>query len=129
MYADPAPFRATRRVTLALGLCLLAVIFALEAKTAWYGPANGPGIDVRAAKARPADLPQVIDDGVPVPISVPPLLSFAVLAVLKTGRFAGKTHSAEDGLLPIGALPADRLSPQFYLRPPPSGFPSHDCAS
>jgi hypothetical protein len=119
MYADPAPLRATRRVTFALGLCLLAVVFAVEAKTAWFGPANGPGSDVRAAKARPSDLPQVIDDGVQVPNPVPPVLSFAVLAALDTGRFAGKTHSAQDELGPAGALPAIRLSPQLYFRPPP----------
>ncbi len=50
-------FPKMRRNTLALGLCVLAVLFALEAKTAWYGPANGPGSDVRSQKALPADSP------------------------------------------------------------------------
>ncbi len=122
MYVSPAARRATRRVTFALGLCLLAVVFAVEAKTAWFGPANGPGIDVRAAKAWPADLPRLIDHGVPVANPVPPLLSFAVVAVVKPGRFAGRTYSSLDEPDLSGGLPVACLSPQFYLRPPP--FPS-----
>ncbi|HTW62225.1 MAG TPA: hypothetical protein VMD55_10500 [Terracidiphilus sp.] len=120
MVVNPAAFRSTRRITFALGLCLLALVFAVEAKTAWYGPAKGPEFDVRAAKARPADLPQVIDHGVPVPNPVPPLLSFAVLAVLKTGPFAGQIRPSPDQVSPAGGLPAARLSPQLYFRPPPS---------
>ncbi len=124
MYASPALFRATRRVMFALGLCLLAVVFAVEAKTAWFGPANGPGYDVRAAKAWPADLPRLIDHGVPVANSVPPPLSFAVLAVLKPRSFAGKVYPSQDKPGPAGSLSAARLSPQYYFRPPPFPFAS-----
>ena len=63
----------TRRNTLALGLCLLAVLFALEAKTAWYGPTNGPSSGIQSQKARPADLPAVVSHGVSTlaPVTVP----------------------------------------------------------
>jgi hypothetical protein len=124
MYANPAPYGATRRVTFALGLCLLAVVFALEAKTAWFGPVNGPGFDVRAAKAWPADLPRLIDHGVPAANPVPPLLSFAVLAVLRPGPFAGKVYLSQDHPGPVGSLNAARFSPQVYFRPPPFPFAS-----
>ena len=118
MDVSPAAFRATRRVTFALGLCLLAFIFAVEAKTAWYGPANGPGVVVQAAKAWPADLPRVIDHGVPVSQSLPQMFSFAVLAALKPERSAPslRTPRHESG---AGSVLASHLAPPLYFRPPP----------
>lgn len=118
MDASPAAFRATRRVTLALGLCLLAFVFAVEAKTAWYGPPNGPGVVVQAAKAWPADLLRVIDHGVSVSSSVPQLLSFAVLAALKPERSASnlRVPRNESG---AGTVQASHLTLPHYFRPPP----------
>jgi hypothetical protein len=114
-------FGASSRRTFALGLCLLAVVFAVEAKTAWFGPASGPGSEVRAAKAWPADLPRVIEHGVPVPKAVPPLISFALLAALSPRRSAGNTLSPRRESAPGLASPslAAFLSPQFFFRPPP----------
>lgn len=54
------PSFRVRRDTLALGLCLLAALFALEAKIAWYGPTAGPEVDISRRKALPADLPSVV---------------------------------------------------------------------
>jgi hypothetical protein len=68
-----------RRTPLALGLCLLAFLFAIEAKTAWYGPAVGLGSSVRAAKAQPAATPRVVEHGTPTPDPAHPRASFAAL--------------------------------------------------
>src|SRR5579863_8253090 len=68
-----------RRAPLAFGLCLLAFLFALEAKTAWYGPAAGFGGSVRAAKAQPATSPEVVDHGVPTPDPAHPNATFVAL--------------------------------------------------
>jgi hypothetical protein len=118
MHVNPAAIRAARRVILGLGLCLLAFVFAVEAKTAWFGPANGPGVVVQSAKAWPADLPRIIDHGIPVSKPVSSLVSFAVLAALKPARALPSLRPTqnESG---ADAVTAAHLSPQVYFRPPP----------
>jgi hypothetical protein len=128
MSADRAALRVTRRVALALVLCLLTVAFAVEAKTAWFGPANGPGIAVSAAKARPADLPRVIDHGVPVPSPVPPTVSFDAPSLLLLPLFNGILRPAQDDASLAAFRLETRFSPQSYFRPPP-GFSLSSIAS
>jgi hypothetical protein len=114
-------FSAKSRIALALGLCLLSVAFAVEAKTAWFGPASGPGSEVAAAKAWPADLPRVIEHGVTIPQAVPTLISFALMAALSSLRSYGNILSPrrESAPGPANSSPAAFLSPQFFFRPPP----------
>lgn len=121
MHVKPVSFGARSRRALALGLCLLAIVFAVEAKTAWFGPASGPGSEVAAAKAWPADLPRLIEHGVPVPSAVPPLISFALLAAFRPLRSIGNTLSPrrESAPGPASLCLAAFLSPQFFFRPPP----------
>jgi hypothetical protein len=118
MDAGPAAFRATRRVTFALGLCLLAFVFAVEAKTACYGPPHGPGVVVQAAKAWPADLLRIIDHGVSVSPSLPQRVSFAVLAAVTPARSASRLYVPryESG---AGTVLASHLTLPHYFRPPP----------
>jgi hypothetical protein len=111
-----------RRNTLALGLCLLAVLFALEAKTAWYGPKNGPSCDIQSQKACPADLRAVVSHGVSTlpPVTFPPALIFlaSVAAIAWTdadflpGVNVGFNH------IPVSAAPY--FSPGLFFRPPPA---------
>jgi len=110
-----------RRSPLALGLCLLAILFALEAKTAWYGPAAGPGSDIRAAKALPVGSPELVEHGLPAPDPAHPHASFAALpdSVLTPFLWAGVPAISEilRGQRPIFS-PA-HLSPALFFRPPP----------
>jgi hypothetical protein len=121
MHVKPVSFGARFRRALALGLCLLAIVFAVEAKTAWFGPAGGPGSEVAAAKALPADLPRVIEHGVTIPQAVPPLISFAQMAALSPLLSSGSILSPRRESAPGPASPslAAFLSPQFFFRPPP----------
>lgn len=60
----PRTFTASPRLArllLASSLCLLALAFAVEAKIAWFGPAVGPGSELRAAKALPSDLLRIVE--------------------------------------------------------------------
>jgi hypothetical protein len=112
----------TRRTTLALVLCLLAVLFAVEAKTAWYGPTTVPGGDIQSQKARPADLPAVVPHGV----SDSPWITFALaliflasagaIASLIAGAFPGA--KADSRNIPVSA--AHYFSPGLFFRPPPA---------
>jgi hypothetical protein len=114
-------FPQIRRNTLALGLCLLAVLFALEAKTAWYGPAKGPGTDIQSQKALPADLPALVTHGASVlpqitfPLSSIFLRSIAAIGWVVAGSFPGINFDSD--LVPYSAAPY--FSPALFFRPPP----------
>jgi hypothetical protein len=111
-----------RRNTLALGLCLLAVLFALEAKTAWYGPAHGPSADIQSQKARPADLPAVVSHGASMlpPITFPPALIFlaSVASIAWTNTDFLRGVDVDFNHVPVSAAPY--FSPALFFRPPPA---------
>ncbi|MGP8253286.1 MAG: hypothetical protein ACLQHF_14745 [Terracidiphilus sp.] len=121
MLPDLAGSPAFCRKLLACWLCTLALVFAFEAKTAWYGPAAGPGCAVRAAKALPADSSQVVLHGVPAPDPVHPALPFLIFAVFVLAPSAGTafhmTRLANRGALTPASAPF--FSPQLFFRPPP----------
>lgn len=50
--------RHSRLTALGMVLCLLAALFAVEAKIAWFSPAGSGAAQVSAAKARPAEQPK-----------------------------------------------------------------------
>jgi hypothetical protein len=111
-----------RRTPLALCLCLLAFLFAIEAKTAWYGPAVGLGSSVRYAKAQPVATPKVVEHGERAPDPVHPHAAFALLpptAVALSARFPMQAF----GEILVTQLPYD-LAPGFsyssLFRPPPA---------
>jgi hypothetical protein len=110
-----------RRNTLALSMCLLAVLFALEAKTAWFGPPTGPGRDIQSQKARPADLPAVVSHGISThpPATLPPALVFlaSVAAIAGTNTFVSRID-VDFNHLAVSAAPY--LFPGLFFRPPPA---------
>ena len=111
-----------RRNTLALGLCLLAVLFALEAKTAWYGSTSGLHDDVQSQKARPADLPSVVSHGVSTlpPVTFPLTLIFvaSVAAIASTDADFLPGVDLDFNHIPVSAAPY--FSPALFFRPPPA---------
>lgn len=111
-----------RRNTLALGLCLLAVLFALEAKTAWYGPANGPSGDIQSQKARPADLPAVVSHGVSAlsPVTFPLALAFLASVTAITRRNVNFLSGVDASFNHIPVSAAPYFSPSLFFRPPPA---------
>src|ERR1700693_272133 len=40
-------------------LCLLAALFAIEAKVAWFGPYGSPTAQISSAKLQPPDAPKI----------------------------------------------------------------------
>ena len=113
---------AFRRTPLALGLCLLTFLFAVEAKTARYGPVAGPGSAVRAAKALPADSPKLVEQGVSAPDPTHLRVGFAALAAITAARLLGTLVPATSDL--FSNRPPDFLSaffsPPAFVRPPPA---------
>jgi len=109
-----------RRNMLALGLCLLAVLFALEAKTAWYGPTSRPNDDIQSQKARPVDLPAVVSHGYstlpPFTLALVFLASVAAIAWTDANFLPGV--EVDFNHIPVSA--ASYFSPGLFFRPPPA---------
>jgi len=105
---------------LACGLCVLAFVFFIEAKTAWYDAASGSGITVTASKAMPADVPRVIEHGVPVPDPIHPQVPFALLAALTLPRPAADRPACDNGSRHRLRLSLAGFSSHLFFRPPPS---------
>lgn len=104
-----------------MGLCLLAVLFAVEAKLAWYGPVRGPGSAISSAKAYPTDTPELVDRGTSSLDVTHPVLAVALLVTLASASAIQMNNS----LVRICARkphPA-RLTAFFttnrFFRPPP----------
>ncbi len=110
-----------RRTPLALALCLLAFLFAIEAKAALYGPAVGFGSCVRAAKAQPVATPKVVEHGVPAPDPAHPNAWFAApppIAVALSLSFPVQTRG-EVLVSHLSQFPAAGFSFSNLFRPPP----------
>jgi len=117
-FADHLP---CRRAPLAFALCLLAFLFAIEAKTAVYGPENGPGSEVRAAKALPAVTPKLLKQRIQSP--EPLLSSTAVALSLPSAVTLQAAHLSQSSWAlrnPLHFLSAAFLSPSHFFRPPPA---------
>ncbi len=111
-----------RTKTLALVLCLLAVLFAVEAKTAWYGPKTGPSGDIQSQKARPADLPAEVVHGVSTLslVTFPLALIFlaAIAAITWTNAYFLPGVDVNFNHLAVSA--ATYFSSGNFFRPPPA---------
>jgi hypothetical protein len=113
--------RNFKRTALAVGLCVLAFVFAMEAKMAWYSTAGGSGTEIAAAKARAADLPEVVAHGIPAPDPVHPQVFFVFLAALtaaslwKPDVLSGRRFVHSD--LAISSVAY--FSSNLFFRPPP----------
>ena|ERR1035438_10486268 len=115
--------RTFRRTALALGLCFLAFSFAMEAKLACYSPASGSGSDIVAAKARPADLPEIISHGVhaPDPAHSEMLVVFLAPLTATSLRKADSLLVRNSVYNHLSVSSAAYFSPSLFFRPPPVG--------
>jgi len=113
--------RIFRHSVLAVSLCFLAVLFAVEAKIALYTPSDGPGCDIRSAKGRPAEIPEVALHGISAPESAHPLMSFAFVSTLAGGMIlpARSIFGRDLAHQPLPVSAAAFFSPHLFLRPPP----------
>lgn len=114
-------FRSIRRTVLALGLCLLAFGFAMEAKLACYSPAGGSGSAIAAAKARPADLPEVVSRGIRTPGPVQfQMLVFVLTALTAASLWTANALPGRNAAYSrLSVSSAANFSPNHFFRPPP----------
>lgn len=109
--------RHWRISALGLLLCLLAAVFAVEAKVAWYSPNGRVRVQLSSTKLQAADASRQVDRPLTAPAPVPHFpvelllfLSFAAtVPVILIPRLAPIPRAA--------AWPS--FSPSHFFRPPP----------
>jgi hypothetical protein len=101
-------------------LCLLAALFAFEAKVAWFSPAGTPCAQISAAKLRAADAPKLIAEVLAAPHAWPHfpaevslLLAVVFFVNIAAQFFCGTDH---EGFKPLSSV---AFSPHLFRRPPP----------
>jgi|SRR5579859_3136685 len=121
MAEAPIASRCFRRSFLAFGLCLLAFVFAVEAKLACYSPQQGPASDLTAAKALPANIPTVVPHGLPSPDFVHPFIPVAQLLAFAAGcaLAANALLTSRPAHEHLSFTAASFFSPPAFFRPPP----------
>lgn len=112
------------RILLASCLCLLAFAFAIEAKTAWYQPAQGPAMDISAAKAMPADSPVSHAIRAQLAHSIPPQSAILWLVVFSAVLIfaAGARQTEILARRPKAVRCQPHFSALLFYRPPPAVF-------
>lgn len=111
--------RWTGRTLLAMVLCLLAVSFAMEAKMAWYLPPHTLGSEVQAAKALPANTPQLILHGLRDHNPMFPLLPLALLLAVSTGCLPATVSFLRKASGLRSPVFRPTFTPPNFFRPPP----------
>lgn len=102
-----------------LALCLLAALFAVEAKLAWYRPDGSTASQISASKLQRADAPRLVAKALASSELVPHSLGIAAMVGL-----ALMLGLASRTLQLVEARPAAflsfELSPHLFVRPPPA---------
>jgi len=110
-----------RFTALGIALCVLAALFAFEAKLAWFSPAGTPSAQISSAKLQPADASKLLAQvlaapsnlhQVPTP-AVPTLL--LVVPILMVAAFPARRRVSDR--LKFSSSPG--FIPSLFLRPPP----------
>lgn len=113
--------RARRNRLAALGmlLCVLAAVFAVEAKLGWYSPDTAARVELSATKLRADEAPKLIANAHEAPAPAPNLLPQPVLffAVVLAAAFAVFPSDPSPVLAKTAASPGS--FPPVFLRPPP----------
>ena len=111
-----------KRYALGIGLCLLATLFALEAKWAGYGSPSGLLVQIQSAKARPADGPVVIARDAPAHSSAPTLMALTLLAAIgeTTLMCVALSRRLTPAFRSRSVSSAPFFSSALFLRPPPA---------
>jgi hypothetical protein len=113
--------RHSRLTAMGIMLCLLAALFAVEAKIAWFSPAGSASAQISFAKARPAEPPKML----PLRFTSPALAphDFAGISILLAAIVvlaAGLTTFVRrvPDRAPVSSVFG--FSPSLFFRPPPA---------
>lgn len=107
-----------RLPVLGVVLCLLAAVFAVEAKLAWYSPHDPAQVAISANKLRASDAPELVAQ---VVASSATALACGVYLLLVVALAPLAAVQLRRGSLPDSIQPASSpgVFPPVFLRPPP----------
>ena len=113
--------RHSRLTAFGIALCLLAALFAVEAKIAWYSPAGSVNTQISSAKLQPADASKIFAHAAVT--QVPPTPDFhenvaAVTLALLCLAATSVAARAVPNRLQVFAAPG--FSVFLFFRPPPT---------
>jgi hypothetical protein len=112
--------RHSRVAALGIVLCLLAVLFAVEAKMAWYIPAGSANAQISSAKLMPADAPKLIAQAIDSQAQASPIFDENVARVVVALLYLATVSliaRAGRSRLQVSASPSFSIS--LFFRPPP----------
>lgn len=101
-----------------LVLCLLAALFSIEAKLAWFGPSGSPTSQISASKLQAADAPRLIAKALArtaPAVHVPVIFAALALVVFAVPAYASFCTAGTQTLPSL--LPS--YFPSLFFRPPP----------
>lgn len=98
--------------------CMLAAVFAVEAKLGWYSPDTTARVELSASKLSGDDAPKLIGNLVSTPAPAPGLVPQAVLFVAAV-LAAAIVFVGEPSAAPRQACASSSVFPPQFLRPPP----------
>ena len=108
-----------RLTILGIVLCLLAALFAIESKLAWYEPVGSPTFQISASKLQAAEAPRLVAQALASSLPAPYLEEIATILA-----FILVIGAAGCAVLPEKAQTARALSfsfsPNLFFRPPPA---------
>ena len=114
----PEGFYARKRLMLpGILLCLLAAVFALEAKIAWFSPSGSSTACISSAKLQAAEAPQLVSKAISrtaPAVHVPEIFAALALIVFAVPDAACISKVSQ---APPSALPG--CFPSLFFRPPP----------
>lgn len=108
-----------RLTILGIVLCLLAALFAIESKLAWYEPVGSPTFQISASKLQAAEAPRLVAQALASSLPAPHLQEvpgiLAIILVICVTRGAPLPQKAATAR-PISFS----FSPHLFFRPPPA---------
>jgi hypothetical protein len=112
-----SPATRTHYLKIGVVLCLLAALFAIEAKLAWYAPDNAPASQISASKLLAADAPRIA--ALAVASSLAAQLFWPAILLLSMAFPVAPIAFARLTAAHLPKPPSFSFSPSLFFRPPP----------
>lgn len=100
-------------------LCLLAAVFAIEAKVAWFSPDGSATAQLSATKLQPADAPKLIAQALAPTGAVPPVVPESSLLLILALFVAAMVFLPATARMGREISASQSFSPALFFRPPP----------
>ena len=102
-----------------IALCLLAALFAIEAKLAWYGPHGSPATQISASKLMVTDAPRLVAQALASSGLIPHVCGIPAIASL-TLMISVARWTPQPAEVWTVRFHSSGFSSHLFFRPPPA---------